>query len=154
MKSWTLWALLIVATLAFVQAGKVNINGKCIDCTHDRTTTTTTRKPASSGRGGGKATPKPRAQSPPSRGRPSSSDEDDDLSGNWDLHQSADGRVQHIARRHKRQWGGGGTQYINLGSGGRGGGWPGDGPVTTIDSRGYPGTLVRNSDCVGCNIRG
>ncbi|KAH8253079.1 hypothetical protein KR032_003534 [Drosophila birchii] len=146
MKCLMLLALLVLAMLAYVQAGKVNIKGKCIDC-NENPTTTTTRKPSPARGHGGKATPKPRSKSPPSR-QDSDSDEDDDLSS-WSLHQSADG-AQHISsRRHKRQWiggRGGSEQYI--------GGWTGNGPITTIDSRGTPDTFVRNSDCVGCNIRG
>ncbi|XP_022232392.1 uncharacterized protein LOC111080856 [Drosophila obscura] len=149
MKYLTLLAVLLLATLAFVQAGKVTIKGECKDCNHDRTTTTT-RKPASPTRGHGRQTtakPKPKAAS---GGRQPVSDEDDSA-GDWSLHQTAGGS-QHIGRRHRRQWEPRG-QYINLG-GASGGGWTGDGRVTTIDSRGYPGTLVRNNDCVGCNIRG
>ncbi|XP_016975101.1 bomanin Bicipital 1-like [Drosophila rhopaloa] len=157
MKCLTLLALLFLATLAFVQAGKVTINGKCVDCSNDHTTTTTTHKPLRGRGNGGKTTARPRPKSTPTHRRPSSDEDDNELDG-WSLHQSAGGS-QHIARRSKRQWGGG--QYIDLGgSGGRGGGgsggggWSGGG-VTTIDSRPYPGgTLVRNSDCVGCNIRG
>ncbi|XP_016957949.1 bomanin Bicipital 1 [Drosophila biarmipes] len=156
MKCLTLLALLFLATLAYAQAGKVTIKGECVNCSHGQTTTTTTHKPSSKGiANGGRATAKPKSKSPSPR-RPTSSEEgDDDLAGGWSLHQTAGGS-QYIGRRSKRQWGG---QYIDLGgSGGRGagggGGWSGGG-VTTIDSRGYPGgTLVRNSDCVGCNIRG
>ncbi|EDV55063.1 immune-induced peptide 23 [Drosophila erecta] len=157
MKSLTLLALLFLATLAFVHAGKVSINGKCVNCSHDQTTTTTTRKPSTGKGGRGRTTAKPSSRSPPARGRSSwEEDDDDDLAGGWSLHQSAGG-TQYIGRRSKRQLRGG--QYIDLGgSGGRGGGggggWAGSG-ITTIDSSGYPGgTLVRNSDCVGCNIRG
>ena len=155
MKSLTLLALLILATLAFVHGGKVTINGKCVNCSHDQTTTTT-HKPTSGKGSGGRTTARPSSRSSPSRGRPSwdDDDDDDDLTGDWALHQSAGG-TQYIGRRSKRQSRGG--QYIDLGgSGGRGGGgeWAGSG-ITTIDSSGYPGgTLVRNSDCVGCNIRG
>ncbi|XP_017117018.1 bomanin Bicipital 1 [Drosophila elegans] len=154
MKCLTLLALLFLATLAFVQAGKVMINGKCVNCSHDHTTTTTTTHKPARGRA---TTAKPKPKSSPTHRRPSSDEDDNDLDGGFSLHQS--GGSQYIGRRSKRQWGG---QYIDLGgSGGRGGGgsgggggWSGGG-VTTIDSRPYPGgTLVRNSDCVGCNIRG
>lgn len=173
MKSLTLLALLILATLAFVHGrfegqkvltwiltvlsffylgGKVTINGKCVNCSHDQTTTTT-HKPTSGKGSGGRTTARPSSRSSPSRGRPSwdDDDDDDDLTGGWSLHQSAGG-TQYIGRRSKRQSRGG--QYIDLGGRGGGGGWAGSG-ITTIDSSGYPGgTLVRNSDCVGCNIRG
>ncbi|KAH8321011.1 hypothetical protein KR067_013210 [Drosophila pandora] len=148
MKCLTLLAFFILALLALVQAGKVNINGKCIDCTHDRPAATTTRKTPTTSRGHSTpTTKKPKAKGAPAR-KPASSSEED---GDWDLHQTAGG-AQSIARRHRRQ----GGQYIDLGgsSGRGGGGWSGNGQVTTYDSRGYPGTLVRNSDCVGCNIRG
>ncbi|XP_017087014.2 uncharacterized protein BomBc2 [Drosophila bipectinata] len=140
MKSLTLLAFLFLAFVAFVQAGKVNINGKCIDCTHDRPTTTTRKTPTASRGRSPQTTKKPKASG---RKAPSSSEED----GVWDLAQTSGG-AQTIARRHRRQ----GGQYIDLGRGG--GGWSGNGQVTTYDSRGYPGTLVRNSDCVVCNIRG
>ncbi|XP_017044710.1 bomanin Bicipital 1 [Drosophila ficusphila] len=151
MKCLTLFALLFLATLAFVSAGKVMINGKCVNCSTDKTTTstaTTTHKPSTGKGGGGRTTAKPKSKSTPARRQSSSEeDDDDDLGGSWSLHQS--GGSQYIGRRSKRQ----GGQYIDLGRGG-GGGWSGGG-VTTIDSRPYPGgTLVRNSDCVGCNIRG
>ncbi|KAH8331519.1 hypothetical protein KR074_005000 [Drosophila pseudoananassae] len=147
MKCLTLVAFLFLAFVAFVQAGKVNINGKCIDCTHDRPTTTTHKTPTSSRGRSPQTTKKPKAKGAPAR-RPASSSEED---GDWDLTQTSGG-AQTIARRHRRQ----GGQYIDLGgsSGRGGGGLTGNGPVTTYDSRGYPGTLVRNSDCVGCNIRG
>ncbi|KAH8401568.1 hypothetical protein KR009_006519 [Drosophila setifemur] len=156
MKCLTLLALSLLATLAFVQAGKVSIKGECVNCSHDHPVTTTTHKPTPTRGRAVTTTPKskakPKGGGSPARRRPSS-DEDDDLDG-WSLHQSGGG-TQHISRRYRRQWGGG--QYIDLGGSGGGGGgrgWTGNGPVTTIDSRGYPGTLVRNSDCVGCNIRG
>ncbi|KAH8290436.1 hypothetical protein KR054_002993 [Drosophila jambulina] len=143
MKCLMLLMLLVLASLAYVQAGKVSIKGECINCNEHPTTTT--RKPSSPARGhGGKTTAKPRT---PARKNSDSDEDDDDLSG-WSLHQTAGG-AQHIARRHKRQWGrgwSGSDQYI--------GGWTGNGPITTIDSRGTPDTFVRNSDCVGCNIRG
>ncbi|KAH8309500.1 uncharacterized protein BomBc2 [Drosophila kikkawai] len=146
MKCLTLLALLVLATLAFVQAGKVSIKGECVHCNEHPTTTT--RKPSPARGNGGKTTAKPRSKTPPARKDSDSDEDDDDLSG-WSLHQTSGG-AQHIAnRRHKRQWGrgwGGSEQYI--------GGWTGNGPVTTIDSRGTPDTIVRNSDCVGCNIRG
>lgn len=128
-------------------AGKVTIKGECVNCNGP---STTTHKPSTPARGhGGKTTAKPRKATPARGGSDSDSDEDDD--SGWSLHQSADGG-QHINRRHKRQWGG--TQVINLGEGGGGGGGWSGGRVTTIDSRGYPGTVVRNADCVSCNIRG
>ncbi|XP_034652684.1 uncharacterized protein LOC117891358 [Drosophila subobscura] len=150
MKYLTLLAALLLATLAFVQAGKVTIKGECKDCNHDRTTTTT-RRPVPTRGHGRPTTSKPKPRPAPGRGKPVSDEDDDDSAGQWSLHQSAGGS-QHIGRRHRRQWEPRG-QYINLGGAG-GGGWSGDGRVTTIDSRGYPGTLVRNNDCVGCNIRG
>ncbi|XP_020818091.1 uncharacterized protein LOC110191557 [Drosophila serrata] len=145
MKCLTLLMLLVLATLAYVQAGKVSIKGECINC-NEHPTTTTTRKPTPARGHGGKTTPKPRSKASPARKDSDSDEDDDDLSG-WSLHQSAGG-AQYIGR-HKRQWGGGrggSEQYI--------GGWTGNGPITTIDSRGTPDTFVRNSDCVGCNIRG
>jgi len=131
-------------------AGKVTIKGECVDCSHGHTTTTTTHKPSTGKGNGGRTTAKPKPKSSPPRRPTSSEEDDDDLAGGWSLHQSAGGS-QYIGRRSKRQ-----GQYIDLGgSGGRGGGGGWSGGVTTYDSRGYPGgTLVRNSDCVGCNIRG
>lgn len=105
---------------------------------------TGTRKSTSSGRA---TTAKPKA-----KGRTAtSSAEDDDLSmGDWTLSQDAKGG-QHIAanKRHKRQYGGRQVIFTDDTSG-----FSNGGRVTTLDSRGYPGTLVRNNDCVGCNIRG
>ncbi|XP_001361303.1 uncharacterized protein BomBc2 [Drosophila pseudoobscura] len=145
MKYLTLLAVLLLATLAFVQAGKVTINGECKDCNDGRTTSTTHKTPP---RGQGRqTTAKPKPKTAPGRRHQASDEDDDDSAGDWTLHQSAGGS-QHIGRRHRRQWEPRG-QYINLG--GAGGG---SGRVTTIDSRGYPGTVVRNDDCVGCNIRG
>lgn len=75
--------------------------------------------------------------------------------GDWTLHQDAKGG-QHIAanKRHKRQYGGRQVILTDDGFGGGSGGYSNGGRITTIDSRGYPGTVVRNDDCVGCNIRG
>lgn len=61
-----------------------------------------------------------------------------------------DGVQQIHAGRFVRQLGGRQVIYTNDGNGG--GGW--SGRVTTIDGNRYPGTVVRNDDCVGCNIRG
>ncbi|XP_039480795.2 uncharacterized protein LOC120444879, partial [Drosophila santomea] len=108
--------------------------------------------PPTTGKGSrGRTTAKSSSKAPPSHSRPSwDHDDDDDLAGGWSLHQSSGGS-QYIGRRSKRQSRGG--QYIDLGGSGLGGG--GGSGITTIDARGYPGgTLVRNSDCVGCNIRG
>ncbi|XP_016975102.1 uncharacterized protein LOC108041639 [Drosophila rhopaloa] len=119
MKCLTLLALLFLATLAFAQAGKVTINGKCVDCSNDRTTTTTTTHKPSRGRGnGGKTTARPRPKATPTHRRPSSDEDDNELDG-WSLHQSAGGS-QHIGRRSKRQRGGDYDIVID-GSGRRGG---------------------------------
>ncbi|EDW85751.1 uncharacterized protein Dwil_GK23236 [Drosophila willistoni] len=157
------FALLLVAVLS-VQAGKVTIKGTCVDCNQPETTTPRAPQPSrgsSGGHGRHQTTIKPKPL--PARRVVSHADNDDDdwsLGGgnSWGLHQSIgggrDGGVsQHITggHRYKRQWGG--RQIIRTGGGDGDGGW-GGGPITTIDSRGQPGTFVRNNDCVGCNIRG
>ncbi|EDW01848.1 bomanin Bicipital 1 [Drosophila grimshawi] len=152
MRCITLLTFLMLAILAIsAEAGKVTINGACIDCNRPDAPTTTTRRPtsANSGRRRGRpTTPKP-------KNTKTKDDSDEDDWGNFNLFQDERGG-QHItaARRHKRQWGH--RQVIitdpGTGIGGGGGGWSGH--VTTIDSRGRPGTVLHNDDCVGCNING
>lgn len=119
-------------------AGKVSIKGECVDCHRDGTTT---RRPSRTR--GRQTTPKPKPKST------QHSDEDDDAG--WMLSQGGYG-AQSISRggRYKRQ---GYQQIITSDPGLGGGGWSG-GRVTTINTRGRPGTYVHNDDCVGCNING
>ncbi|XP_064543449.1 uncharacterized protein LOC135431952 isoform X1 [Drosophila montana] len=147
MRCLMLLTFLILAMLAVsARAGKVTIKGECVDCNRPDAATTTTRRPSTAHGGHGRATtPKPKPKS-----HKASDDSDEDLSmGDWNLSQGAHG-AQHISSgsRHKRQ-----RQVIITDSGFGGGGWSG-GRVTTLDSRGRPGTVVRNDDCVGCNING
>ncbi|KAH8372125.1 hypothetical protein KR093_010116, partial [Drosophila rubida] len=114
--------------------GKVTIRGQCVDCNRPEEESTTPKSSSSS-----------HDHAAHSHGQGKAAADDDDLQ-----------QISHVAHssspryRLKRQWGG--RQVITLD------GPDADiyrgGPVTTLDSRGYPGTLVRNSDCVGCNIRG
>lgn len=126
-------------------AGKVTINGACVDCHRDGATT---HRPSSS-----RAPP----TTPKSKSRPKSNknSDEDDLDG-WMLSQGQGQGgygAQSIWRggRHRRQIY---RQQIITDPGlGSGGGWSG-GRVTTINTRGRPGTYVHNDDCVGCNING
>ncbi|XP_034478656.1 bomanin-23-like [Drosophila innubila] len=131
MRCITLLTVLVLAMLAvYVNAGKVVINGACVDCnTRKPVEDSTTLKPSSSH----------------SHDHPYSNKDKDDSSK--DSEQQIDAHVG----RYRRQLGNRQVIYTNDGSGN--GGWSG-GRVTTIDGNRYPGTVVRNDDCVGCNIRG
>ncbi|XP_017868845.1 PREDICTED: uncharacterized protein LOC108617539 [Drosophila arizonae] len=144
MRCLTLLALLIVGLLATcARAGKVTINGACVDCHRDGATT---HRPSSSR--GPPTTPKSK-----SRPKSNKNSDEDDFDG-WMLSQGQGGYgAQSIWRggRHRRQIY---RQQIITDPGlGSGGGWSG-GRVTTINTRGRPGTYVHNDDCVGCNING
>ncbi|XP_030374594.1 uncharacterized protein LOC115624135 [Scaptodrosophila lebanonensis] len=131
--------LVILAVFAYASAGKVTINGKCIDCNEPTqppaTRPRTTKKSGSSGRptptkiggNGGRKTPA----------------RDDEIDAwakelhNFNVKQVGGGVSQQISgggHRHKRQI---------YQSGGR-----------RIDASGFPGTIVHNDDCRNCNIRG
>ncbi|KAM8712812.1 hypothetical protein ACLKA7_013184 [Drosophila subpalustris] len=124
MRCITLLTVLVLAMLAVhVNAGKVVINGACVDCnTQKPHEESTTAKPSSS-------------HAEHSKGHQHTDKDEDDST----------------QERHKRQWGN--RQVIITDDGPGGGGWSG-GRVTTIDGNRYPGSVVRNDDCVGCNIRG
>lgn len=133
MRYITLLTVLVLAV--YVNAGKVIIGGSCVDCnTQKPDVDSTTVKPLSGHNHGGHShTDKSHKKTK----------QDDDSSGDSSEEEG----------RFKRQWGGG-RQIIRLDDGPQGGSWSGGGGrVTTIDGR-SPGTVVRNDDCVGCNIRG
>ncbi|KAH8296934.1 hypothetical protein KR044_001154, partial [Drosophila immigrans] len=110
--------------------GKVTIRGQCVDCNRPEEESTTRKSSSSHDHGG-------QSKTASSANHPSS---------------EPGSQVISSGNRFKRQWGQGVRQVINLD--GSGESFYRAGGVTTIDGRGYPGTVVRNSDCVGCNIRG
>ncbi|KAH8392713.1 hypothetical protein KR215_002737, partial [Drosophila sulfurigaster] len=114
--------------------GKVTIRGQCVDCNRPEEESTTRK---SSGTHDQAAHSAGQSKTAAASGQASNAD--------WS---------QQLSNRFKRQWGGQQVIIFDDFGGGSSGGFSGGGSVTTIDGRGYPGTVVRNSDCVGCNIRG
>ncbi|XP_060657968.1 bomanin Bicipital 1-like [Drosophila nasuta] len=131
MQRLVLLTVLVLAVLAAnANAGKVTIRGQCVDCNRPEEESTTHKSSGSQDH----AAHSP-GQSKTSAAPAQASNSD------WS---------QQLSNRFKRQWGG--QQVIRFD--GDDGGFSGGRSVTTIDGRGYPGTVVRNNDCVGCNIRG
>ncbi|XP_017836321.2 uncharacterized protein LOC108595572 [Drosophila busckii] len=141
MRCFILLTLLLVVLMALsVNAGSVTIKGQCVDCNKPETTSTT-RKPK-----GGRTTT---TVKPKHRSAAKSSDESDEDTSLGDISLDMDSHGhQHIGHRHKRQWG---RQIIRTDNNFGNSGYPGY--VTTIDGRGQYEPVVRNNDCVGCNIR-